>query len=194
MCRSACSNLGAVNKRPKTVPVQGCCEKLVREDPKGQALRGRTTGTNLSPHSAHLLSCVHDPPFRVQDNLRASRSSFRISENLVPETRDPGFEKDLGWGGWGGGREWGKLSSTRPSHSHNFAADPFSLSRLSPSAFLAPPTFHFIAAQVGRKYLPPFGNHVFKGIPTDDGVQELLFSLPRCGRWPCLFRDPLRQT
>ncbi len=33
--------------------------------------------------------------------------------------------------------------------------------------------------QVSRKYLDSGGSHVFTGIPTEDGLQELLFSLPR---------------
>ncbi|CAM9824490.1 unnamed protein product, partial [Hapterophycus canaliculatus] len=33
--------------------------------------------------------------------------------------------------------------------------------------------------KVCKKYLRPGGKHVFDGIPTKDGIQELLFSLPR---------------
>lgn len=35
--------------------------------------------------------------------------------------------------------------------------------------------------QVATKYVPARGSITLEGIPTDEGIQELLFSLPRCG-------------
>lgn len=35
--------------------------------------------------------------------------------------------------------------------------------------------------QVATKFVPAGGNTTFEGIPTNEGIQELLFSLPRCG-------------
>ncbi|CAM9973714.1 unnamed protein product [Scytosiphon promiscuus] len=38
---------------------------------------------------------------------------------------------------------------------------------------------HIDGQKVAEKYVPPGGNILFEGIPTSEGIQELLFSLPR---------------
>lgn len=35
--------------------------------------------------------------------------------------------------------------------------------------------------QVAENFVAPGGRILFEGIPTSEGIQELLFSLPRCG-------------